>query len=243
MSKVTYCSIEEAWGESFPTNNNSNNNSTNNNNSGNSMNYNKNNMLEEDSPQEQALTVYSKNNSFNRNSTPRFDQVKKKSENDRQTILDNMNYIERNKLTSAGKCEDPQMALINYRTNPYNVVNYYETDRQNQYSPFQESIEKKYLRDKLLFLENELRKYHQYLDQGNDLGCVGSPKRKVQSESEEESVEHFSNGSSGDNSSNDFIDLIILIIIGLLIIFIMDSIFKLGKSIGSRKASGGGSVF
>ena len=253
MSKFAYCSIEEAWGESFSDNKNQNNNINNNiqnNNFSNSPSYsniqsNQNTSRnisseEEHSPQEQALTVYQRNNSFNRNSTPKFDQVKRKSESDRQSILENMNLIERNKLTSIGKCEDPQSALVNYRMNPYNVVNYYENDKKNSYAPFQESIEKKYLRDKLLFLESELRKYHQMLDQNNDLGCPS--KRNVpsyQSEEEEEgSIEHFSNGSSG--TSNDFIDLIILIILGLLIIFIMDSIFKLGKTVGARRATSGG---
>ena len=156
MSKFAYCSIEEAWGESFSDNKNQNNNINNNiqnNNFSNSpsysniqSNHSRNISSEEEpSPQEQALTVYQRNNSFNRNSTPKFDQVKRKSESDRQAILDNMNLIERNKITSVGKCEDPQSALVNYRMNPYNVVNYYENDKKNSYAPFQESIEKKYV--------------------------------------------------------------------------------------------------
>ncbi len=52
-----------------------------------------------------------------------------------------------------------------------------------------------------------------------------------------ESIEHFDNKheSNFKTRSNDMIDLIILIIIGLLIIFVMDFIFKMGKQIGAKK--------
>ena len=52
-----------------------------------------------------------------------------------------------------------------------------------------------------------------------------------------ESIEHFDNkdDSSFKTRSNDMIDLIILIIIGLLIIFVMDFVFKMGKQIGAKK--------
>ena len=56
-------------------------------------------------------------------------------------------------------------------------------------------------------------------------------------------TEHFesksdNNDVSYDNKSknNDMIDLIILIIIGLLIIFVMDFVFKMGKQIGAKKS-------
>ena len=54
-----------------------------------------------------------------------------------------------------------------------------------------------------------------------------------------ENIEHFDNKieSNFKTRSNDMIDLIILIIIGLLIIFVMDFVFKMGKQIGARKIS------
>ena len=51
--------------------------------------------------------------------------------------------------------------------------------------------------------------------------------------------EHFDNKDESSNfktRSNDMIDLIILIIIGLLIIFVMDFVFKMGKQIGAKKS-------
>ena len=49
---------------------------------------------------------------------------------------------------------------------------------------------------------------------------------------EEESIESFSNM---ENGNTDIQDLIVLIVLGLIIIFIMDNIFKLGKYIGNKK--------
>jgi len=105
-----------------------------------------------------------------------------------------------------------------YRFNPVNKVD--NNNYEKEYSPFNESIEKKYLQDKLHFLENEFRKYKDYIE-----------NQPIQQN------EHFSNNSSQEEypqKSNDIIDLILLIIIGLIVIFVLNSIFNIGKSIGSR---------
>ena len=82
--------------------------------------------------------------------------------------------------------------------------------------------------DKLLELENKLKQYKILIEQ------------KTEETSHSEKIEHFSNSnSSGEydksTKTNDMIDLIILIIIGLLIIFVMNSVFTIGKTIGMRK--------
>ena len=75
---------------------------------------------------------------------------------------------------------------------------------------------KKSLQDRFVELENEFRKYKMMMNTKNT--------------SEEETIESFSNQSDG----NDIQDLIVLIVLGLIIIFIMDNIFKLGKYIGAK---------
>jgi len=73
-----------------------------------------------------------------------------------------------------------------------------------------------------MFLENELLKYQKIIES------------KTKSK---EVVERFENNSTQDahvssmsnKKSNDIIDLIVIIIIGILIIFVMDSIFKWEK--------------
>ena len=136
-------------------------------------------------------------------------------------IINNMNLVERNPKNN-------NMELIDY--NMYRInTNVKKNDSEKKYTPFQESLEKKYLQDKLVFLENELLKYQKIIESK-------TKSREV--------VERFENGNKQDTrvsspspnkKSNDIIDLIVIIIIGILIIFVMDSIFKMGKRIGAKK--------
>ena len=89
------------------------------------------------------------------------------------------------------------------------------------YSPYKENIEKKQLHDKLLFLEKQLKYYQEQ-------------EFRKEYEKNNETIENFGNINEMIPKSNDVIDLIILIIIGLLIIFVMDFVFKMGKKIGSK---------
>ena len=176
MSKISYCSLEEAWGEPYKTNN-------------------------------------IKNEKINEN-----------SEIERKEVIKNMNIIERN---NGNNYPINTNDYNKYRLNPKNNIEQtYSSNNKQEYSPFNESIEKKYLQDKLNFLENEFKKYKEYFDN--------------------EHIEKFSNNIEDENNivnksidkpndkPNDIIDLILLIIIGLIVIFVMNSIFNIGKSIGSR---------
>jgi hypothetical protein len=155
MSKISYCSLEEAWGNSYKK------------------------------PDE---------------------EVKKIEQTEKIKLIEN-NHAEYNK----------------YRLNPINKV---IDNNPPQYTPFNESIEKKYLMDKLNFLENEFRKYKDVFEQKNN--------------NNNNVIENFANNDSDiqnepRKNSNDIIDLCLLIIIGLILIFVMNSIFNIGKSIGARK--------
>ena len=199
MSKISYSSLDEVWGTEFNINNDSKNNDSKNNNSKNN----------------EAM-----NNEAKYESTNKYNKLTDKSKDDREEIINNMNLVERNPKNN-------NMELIDY--NMYRInTNVKKNDSEKKYTPFQESLEKKYLQDKLIFLENELLKYQKIIES------------KTKSK---EIVERFENGNTKDaqvsstpnKKSNDIIDLIVIIIIGILIIFVMDSIFKMGKKIGAKK--------
>jgi hypothetical protein len=232
MSKITYCSLEEAWGDSFnrkdrneQQNNQGNQNKDKNWNSNGSTlkvsqiqsnQFNQQNKVPGKNWNEPQYSQQNRNNQkiYDRN---KYDKLIEDSDDNRADIINNMNKIERNYL-SEGNNQNSLVEYNRYRINPKNQVKEYN---EPQYTPFQESLDKKYLQDKLNHLENEFTKYKNMInDNGNN-------------------VEHFNNNSNNDNNyssnkDNDIIDLIVLIIIGLLVIFVLNSIFNIGKAIGAR---------
>ena len=185
MSRVTYCSLEEAWGDNY--------------------------IKKENPPPEKA----SKDNVNTQIYKNKYDLLNEKSDSVRNEVIDNMNNVERNAKNNNVKMDD----FNKYRNNPDNIVK--KNDYETSYTPYKESIEKKALQDKLLFLERQMKYYKDFITKGNS----------------NESIEHFDNkvDSNFKTRSNDMIDLIIRIIIGLLIIFVMDFVFKMGKQIGAKK--------
>jgi len=175
MSKISYCSIEEAWGTSF------------------------------------------------KEKDDKVDNKYEKMDNERIDVISNMNQVERNQTTENNSIVEYEK----YRFNPENKV--VKNNNEQTYTPFNESIEKKYLQDKLNYLENEFRRYKYLFDKSKE------------NNSSTESIENFQNegntsSKSSNNGGNDIIDLILLIIIGLIVIFVMNSIFNIGKVIGSRNS-------
>jgi hypothetical protein len=114
-----------------------------------------------------------------------------------------------------------------YRFNPRNNVKQNNYDKD--YSPFKESIEKKQLQDKIDYLESEFNKY-KLITSGES--SEETSNRYIENfNNQNQNTENEYNNNSGNN---DIVDLIILIIIGLIVIFIMNSIFNIGKAIGAR---------
>ncbi len=107
MSKISYCSIEEAWGTSFDRQKNNNN------------------------PQ---ISNDSNENMFNRN---KYDMLNEKSKVERENVINNMNNIERNTKTENNMSIqqynkyrfNPNNAVSNNSTSVENA-------RSNTYSPF-----------------------------------------------------------------------------------------------------------
>jgi hypothetical protein len=201
MSKISYCSLEEAWGASYTKNINddiSTNKDINKDINKNIDNIQNNNVLND-----------------------KYDYLNKTSNTERNNVIKNMNSVERNKTP-----ENNSIVEYNkYRFNPVNKVNG-NNNTDITYTPFNESIEKKYLQDKINFLENEFKKYKYLFDKNENSDSLNT-------------IENFSNQEIKENNrsskSNDIIDLFLLIIIGLIVIFVMNSIFSIGKSIGARK--------
>jgi hypothetical protein len=153
------------------------------------------------------------------------------SQIERETVVDNMNKVERN-----SNPENNSIVEYNkYRFNPVNKVNKNDYEQQN-YTPFNESIEKKYLQDKLNFLENEFRKY-KFLFENNE-NYSNKNNKNYNINHSEDIYESFKNNEEDKTENtykgNDIIDLILLIIIGLIVIFVLNSIFSIGKTIGAR---------
>ena len=195
------------------------------------------------------------------NNINRFDKLSEDSQKERNTVIDNMNYIERNSKNNNSDSKEllydkshyPKLDSIRsvsrqvlidpaenekYKMNPMNkvaplksssnILN--DTNNSNKKDLNYDDKEKNYYKERLTFLENELQKCKNYLE-----------IYKNKENNMENTIESFQNSNNNSynsfatsNTSNDIIDLIFLIIIGLVIIFIMNSIFKLGKSIGAR---------
>lgn len=266
MSKISYSSLEEVWGNSFQ-NNDSNTlkqNNTPNNTLANintiSRSQSDNNMKDQNQNQNQPV------NNYNDSSNPQTNQIisnhelirkdfqgiqdNQVSNNTQQDqsmihsqqsrdintqeyprvdmnkVISNMNLVERNK--------EPENTINNdyykYRFNPLNKVMPSTNDTPTNYTPFQDNIEKKFLQDKIIELENEFRKYKLMLNSRNN--------QNDDIDNDHNTMEGFSNQNSDisllNSNKNDLLDLIVVIIIGLIIIFILDSIFKIGKRIGAR---------
>jgi hypothetical protein len=198
MSRISYSSLDEVWGAEFNINNDSKNDDS------------KIDSINNDS--NESTNKYESINKYNK--------LTDKSKDDREEIINNMNLVERNPKNN-------NMELIDY--NMYRInTNVKKNDSEKKYTPFQESLEKKYLQDKLVFLENELLKYQKIIESK-------TKSRDVVERFENGNTQVSSSSPSPNKKSNDIIDLIIIIIIGILIIFVMDSIFKMGKRIGAKK--------
>ena len=139
MSKISYCSLEEAWGTSYTKNINddiSTNKDINKDINKNIDNIQNNNVLND-----------------------KYDYLNKTSNTERNNVIKTMNSVERNKTP-----ENNSIVEYNkYRFNPVNKVNG-NNNTDITYTPFNESIEKKYLQDKINFLENEFKKYKYLFD-------------------------------------------------------------------------------
>jgi len=211
MSKISYCSLEEAWG------------------------------LNEPPPQDQLKNNKPIDNNKN-DIESKYDYLNENSKKERAELIKNMNNVERIPTIK----NDSSSEFEKYRFNSSNNVT--ESDSSKIYTPFNEAIEKKYLLDKLNFLESQFKKYGVMQKSNIQSNTIENFNNNISEENNNENKyvnidTNINNNINNQNSKNnniysaDIIDLIFLIIIGLVIIFIMNSIFMFGKSIGARNVS------
>jgi hypothetical protein len=231
-----YASLEEVWGKNYDSENKNSNLNNNNNN------YNNNTTEPVDSKRRES----SNDKILNRDLEQDLDLTNKlntKSNSDRNNIINSMNNVERNSKTENGNSSVDE--YNRYRINPYNKVkenenlNLLDTNKNESENCIFNSIEKKFLQDKLNFLEQQLKLHQDYdsnhsrFDNSNNYSSSNDSSNFI------ENFQNSDNSLINTNRNADIIDLIVLIIIGLIIIFIMNSIFNLGKSIGIKAGSRG----
>jgi hypothetical protein len=181
MSKINYCSLEEAWGDNYKK---------------------KNENFNDDG------------NSNDFISRDKYTSLNDTSKKEREDIIKNMNLVERSNKEETN-VNNKIDEYNKYRSNSLNQIT--SNDTKTEYVPFQESIEKKHLEDKLKYIEEQFKQYKFLVDKKNNSNNY---------------IESFDNYNN--NNSNDLFDIIVLIVIGFIIIFILNSIFNLGKRINNK---------
>ena len=224
MSKINYCSLDEAWGD--PGKNMNDNPLSSSSSNANLINNGQN--VQENDGQRQMVNAQKNTNNDKIYGRTNYDYLNENSKVDRNNVIQNMNKVERN-LVSENVNDNNVTNYNKYRFNPRNNVKQNNYDKD--YAPFKESIEKKQLQDKINYLESEFNKYKLLT---NSESSEGTSNRYIESFNNQNEKNKNTESEYNNSGNNDIVDLIILIIIGLIVIFIMNSVFNIGKAIGMR---------
>lgn len=180
-----------------------------------------------------------------------FHEFQKKSNQDRDEYLKNLGKTPRPQLSN--DYQDVQLGM-------YQLGN--SARDQQSLVKVANGRDRAYLENRLGELEKELQKYQFLLRVFNqedqmkvrraiaDRTGTGEPDDSGQVTAEEMAkyMEGFStmrqdggsmsdfSRSRGSDPKDDIIDLVVLLGIGLLVIFILDSVFKMGKSVGAKSS-------
>ncbi len=154
-----------------------------------------------------------------------FREFQRKNNQDRENFLKNMDKTPRAQLSN--DYQDVELGMYKLRNSPEDNQSLVAVKNNNQKAHLQKRLEE---------LERELKKY-QFLLRVFDEEDANKKYMKVMNGEEEHIgenvIESFSNlnykNRSHDNAKDDIIDLIVLLGIGLLVIFVLDSVFKMGK--------------
>ncbi len=150
-----------------------------------------------------------------------FREFQRKNNQDRENYLKNMDKRPRAQLSN--DYQDVELGMYKLRNSSEDSQSLVAVKNNNQKAHLQKRLEE---------LESELKKY-QFLLRVFDEENSNSKYPKIMDEEERDTIESFSNlnykNRSHDSTKDDIIDLIVLLGIGLLIIFVLDSVFKMGK--------------
>ena len=162
--------------------------------------------------QQNCFEVKSPQSSFtNIQENRRYQEMQQKSEEDRMKRNQHMNQIER--YSSPMKVEHSPTPIPQMKA--------------------EDDLRKKQLLDKLAFIENELKKYQ--VNTPQQTPTKSNQQQQISTTKTIESFQNLTPAPLGNSTQQEFVELILLTILGLVFIFIMDTIFKLGKTIGAKK--------
>ncbi len=154
-----------------------------------------------------------------------YREFQRKGNEERENYLKNMNNLPRAQLSN--DYQDVELGMYRLRNSQEDSQALVKVPNQNRV----------YLEKRLAELEKELQKYQfliRVFDEENKLNKVPAIMNE-----EKEQIESFSNihYKTSESSKDEIVDLIVLLAIGLLIIFVLDSVFKMGKFQGSKTKS------
>jgi len=188
MSKINYCSLDEAWGDP-----------------GKNLNDNLLSISSSNNGEKEMIDTQKNTNNTKIYGRTNYDYLNENSKIDRNNVIQNMNKVERNNET------ENNISVSNYnkyRFNPRNNVKQNNYDKD--YTPFKESIDKKQLQDKLDYLESEFNKYK--LLSNNE-----TPNNYIENFNNKSEKNEYNNNSDNNNDVFDLILLIIIGLIIILV--------------------------
>jgi hypothetical protein len=154
-----------------------------------------------------------------------FREFQRKNNEDRENYLKNMGNTPRPQLSN--DYQDMELGM-------YRLKNSQEDSQALVKVP---NSQRAHLEKRLQELENELKKYQFLLrvfDEESRPKLTNGEEIQYEQNNNDQHIEQFSNYKSND-SKDELIDLIVLLGIGLLVIFVLDSVFKMGKNISAKK--------
>ncbi len=154
-----------------------------------------------------------------------FREFQRKNNEDRENYLKNMGNTPRPQLSN--DYQDMELGM-------YRLKNSQEDSQALVKVP---NSQRAHLEKRLQELENELKKYQFLLrvfDEESRPKLTNGEEIQYEQNNNDQHIEQFSNYKNSD-SKDELIDLIVLLSIGLLVIFVLDSVFKMGKNISAKK--------
>ncbi len=156
----------------------------------------------------------------------RYHELVKKSESDRIQKTEHMNQIERPSFDQIHNGQSP-LALGAFGSMKNDGCSYYQAE---------EKLKKQMLLERIHFVENELKKYKEKNRFQNPKDS--SPSQPIPSQTQKPTQEHFQNQNQyapiQSSTNQELFQLMLMTAMGLLLIYMMDSIFEMGKKIGAK---------
>ena len=191
MSKMSYCSLAEAWGESYENENQNEQNST-------------------------DMISYSGGTQFNSELTPQYSK--------------NSEIIKQENTATAPSFTENKYKNDLFKGESFlcsdNSMSFFDNQEKKGSNCFKNNSENNSENN---ILSDALVKYSNKEDLFNEFIKFMEYKNSINNNQETPIIESFNN-LKALNNDNSYVDLLILILFGIIMIFIMDSFVRLGRS-------------